>query len=55
MRPDNADLGYVWDMLQAAHEVVEFIHDVDYENYVGNLMLVPLSVRSRLSARPRTA
>jgi len=40
MRPDDADLGYVWDMLDAAREAISFVGDVDFESYRQNHMLM---------------
>lgn len=40
MRPDDADLGYVWDMLDSAREAIAFVGDVDFGSYRQNPMLV---------------
>jgi uncharacterized protein with HEPN domain len=40
MRPDDADLGYVWDRLVSARAAISFIGDVDFESYRRNHMLV---------------
>ena len=40
MRPEDADLGYVWDMLDSAREAISFVGDVDFESYRRNHMLV---------------
>ena len=46
MRPERADFGYVWDMLQAAQEVLAFVRDVNYDSYVEDLVLVRAVERS---------
>lgn len=39
MRSDKRDLGYLWDMREAAREVVEFIRGVSLEEYASQKML----------------
>jgi uncharacterized protein with HEPN domain len=46
MRPENADLGYVWDMLEAAREAISFVSGTDFEAYRKNLVLVRAVERS---------
>lgn len=64
MRPDDADLGYVWDMLEAAREAVSFLDGVTFDSYRANQMLTRAVERSiqiigeaanRVSANFRTA
>ena len=33
MQPENRDLAYLWDMREAARDVVEFVHGVSYANF----------------------
>ncbi len=46
MRPDDADVGYVWDMLSSAREVVSFVKQVDFDAYIQNRILVRAVERS---------
>ena len=39
MRPDERDAGYLWDMLEAARAVREFITSRTYNQYLGDKML----------------
>jgi len=39
MRPDNRDLGYAWDMLQAARDASSFMSGVAFHQYLSNKML----------------
>ena len=39
MRPENADLGWLWDMLMAARYVTEFIQERTLEDYQTNALL----------------
>ena len=41
MNPADRDLGYVWDMHEAACQVSEFARDKSYEDYCRNRMLRP--------------
>lgn len=47
MSPDDKDLGYVWDMNEAAGRILEFAKDQSFENYQTNKML-PLAVERLL-------
>jgi uncharacterized protein with HEPN domain len=38
MRPEERDLAYLWDMLDAAQAVLEFTNDVTFEQYVREPM-----------------
>jgi uncharacterized protein with HEPN domain len=40
MRPEDSNLGFVWDMLDAAREAVSFIGDVDLDTYRNDHMIV---------------
>ena len=39
MRPEDADLGYAWDMREAAREVSEFTRGASQEQYATNKMM----------------
>ena len=39
MRPDEADYAYLWDMLDAALAVEEFVRDRTFQDYLSNRML----------------
>ena len=39
MRPEERDKVYLWDMLDAAQAIEEFVRDKTYENYLSNRML----------------
>lgn len=39
MRPDERDAAYLWDMLDAAQSIRDFVQGVDYLNYAGNRQL----------------
>jgi len=39
MRPDERDKAYLWDMLDAAIAIEEFVSDKTYEDYLSNRML----------------
>lgn len=39
MRPDKRDSAYLWDMREAAREVVEFVRGVSLEEYASQKML----------------
>lgn len=39
MRPDDRDLAYLWDMREAAREVVEFMQGVTYERFAVDKVL----------------
>lgn len=39
MSPQDKDLGYIWDMHDAASQVLEFSRDKSFEDYSGNKML----------------
>ncbi len=39
MRPESADASYLWDMLDAAKAVKEFVAGKSYEDYVDDRML----------------
>jgi uncharacterized protein with HEPN domain len=39
MRPEPGDASYLWDMLQAAREACDFVHDISFDGYLGNRML----------------
>lgn len=33
MRPETRDAAYLWDMLQAARDILDFIADVSFEQF----------------------
>ena len=39
MRPEDRDLAYLWDMREAAKEVMEFVQDVSYERFASEKVL----------------
>ena len=39
MRPEERDKAYLWDMLDAALAIQEFVRDKTYEDYLSNRML----------------
>lgn len=39
MRPDNADLGYLWDMRKYAREVQQLVQGIEYEGFVEDWRL----------------
>ena len=39
MQPEQRDVSYLWDMLEAARRVLEFTHGVSLAEYSKNLML----------------
>lgn len=39
MRPEQRDRAYLWDMLDAARAVDEFVRDKTFEEYTSNRML----------------
>ncbi len=39
MRPDKRDKAYLWDMLDAAGAVEDFVYGKTYEDYLSNRML----------------
>ena len=39
MKPEVRDLAYLWDMREAAHDVMEFIDGVKYARFCTNKML----------------
>jgi len=39
MQPEDRNLAYLWDMLEAAREIIEFIKGVRYTEFVENRML----------------
>ena len=39
MRPDEPDKAYLWDMLDAARAVAEFVRDRTFQDYLSNRML----------------
>lgn len=39
MRPEERDLGFVWDMQEAAEDVTTFIKGVSLEKFHQNLMI----------------
>jgi uncharacterized protein with HEPN domain len=40
MRPEDSDLGYAWDMLEAAREAVSFVGEVDLASYRKSHVLI---------------
>ncbi|MHB8762697.1 MAG: HepT-like ribonuclease domain-containing protein, partial [Coriobacteriia bacterium] len=46
MRPDDADLGYVWDMLQAAREVASFTSGHSFESWSTEILRMRAVERS---------
>lgn len=39
MQPDQRDVSYLWDMLEAARQVIDFTRGVSLDEYSGNPML----------------
>jgi uncharacterized protein with HEPN domain len=39
MLPDESDASYLWDMREAAHDCVEFVRDVTYDQFCANKMI----------------
>ena len=39
MRPEDRDLAYLWDMREAAKEVIEFIQGVTYKRFASEKVL----------------
>ncbi len=39
MRPENRDAAYIWDMLEAAVSVTEFVKDLTSEQFLQNRMV----------------
>ncbi len=39
MSPDDKDLGYVWDMNEAASQIWDFSNGKSFEDYQNNKML----------------
>ncbi|MBI3772139.1 MAG: DUF86 domain-containing protein [Gammaproteobacteria bacterium] len=40
MRPEDKDAAYLWDMLQAAREVIEMMHGHDLKSFLNNRVLL---------------
>jgi hypothetical protein len=57
MRPDDSDVGFVWDMLEASREAVSFVKGVTLDQYLENRLLTPrsgaLGGNHRRSGEPR--
>jgi uncharacterized protein with HEPN domain len=39
MQPEDRDAAYLWDMLDAAHAILNFIEATSFERYIQNRML----------------
>lgn len=39
MRPEDRDVAYLWDVREAAREVIEFVRDVTYERFAADKIL----------------
>lgn len=39
MRPEERDIAYLWDMREAAREVLEFLHQIDYARFASDKVL----------------
>ncbi len=39
MQSDNRDLAFLWDMREAALDILEFIKDVDFSEFASNKQL----------------
>jgi len=39
MLPENRDLAYLWDMREAAREIVQFIHEMKWEKFENDKMV----------------
>ena len=39
MQPEQKDAAYLWDMLQAAKEIRQFIQGISFHHYESNIML----------------
>lgn len=46
MQPESRDAAYLWDMLEAAKEVVEMTGNVGLEAFLGNRVLIRATERS---------
>jgi len=39
MQPENWELAYLWDMREAAHEIISFVVNVKYADFTNNKMI----------------
>jgi len=39
MQPENRELAYLWDMREAAQEIVSFVANVKYTDFINNKMI----------------
>ncbi|NMB86306.1 MAG: DUF86 domain-containing protein [Methanothrix sp.] len=39
MQPQDRDIAYLWDMLDAAHAILDFIEETSFEHYLQDRML----------------
>jgi len=39
MRPEDKDMAYIWDMREAAKEIVEFVGNTRFEDFAANKIL----------------
>jgi uncharacterized protein with HEPN domain len=39
MQPENRELAYLWDMREAAQEIVSFVANVNYSDFTNNKMI----------------
>ena len=39
MRPEDKDLAYLWDMREAANDIVSFVKDVKYVGFIQNRII----------------
>ena len=46
MQPDERNAAYLWDMLEAAREVVESTRDISFEHFMKNRVLMRATERS---------
>ncbi len=63
MNPENKDLAYLWDMLQAANDILAFVDDLSFEQFspdkrtryaVERQLLVIGEAATRVSTRYRS-
>jgi uncharacterized protein with HEPN domain len=49
MQPDNKDKAYLWDIINACKEIMQFIEDISLEEFRGN-KLVRYAVERQIMA-----
>lgn len=46
MQPEDRDAAYLWDMLQAAREVEDMLHDYDLQAFLSDIVMMRAVERS---------